>query len=331
MTAAFKDWWIYRGTHEPHDGIKRLPGPPPWRKPRSTGAPLERPLVLGTSVHPFQATEEQVELVNTAMYLRRPLLVTGRPGTGKSTLAHAVAHELGLGEVLVWSINTRSTLVEGLYRYDAVGRLREASRGGGRDAAGQEPTVAEFLQLGPLGTALAPWRLPRVLLIDEFDKSDIDLPNDLLHVFEQGEFEIPELARSVQEDETVPVRPWNGNERLPVTGGRIRFHEFPLVILTSNAEREFPPAFLRRCLRLEMKEPSDKELAAIVQAHLGKAAVAKARPLIEEFLKRRNNNQQLATDQLLNAVYLATRRTGVEKDVPELVDAIFRSLSAEDI
>ncbi|WP_224371754.1 AAA family ATPase [Hyalangium versicolor] len=331
MTTAFKDWWIYRGTHTPHDGIKGLPKPPPWRAPRAVGPLIDRPLALGTASHPFQASAEQIELVNTALYLRRPLLVTGKPGTGKSSLAHAVAHELGLGEVLVWPISTRSTLMDGLYRYDAVGRLREAARKQERDGEGDDSSVADFLQLGPLGTALAPWRVPRVLLIDEIDKSDVDLPNDLLHVFEQGAFEIPELARSTQPDETMLVRSWNGHQRLPVVGGRVGFHEFPLIFLTSNGEREFPPAFLRRCLRLEMKEPGDKELSAIIQAHLGKSAVPKARPLIEEFLKRRGNSQQLATDQLLNAVYLATRRTGIEKDLPALVDAIFQSLSAGDV
>ena len=127
-------------------------------------------------------------MVNTALFLRRPLLITGKPGSGKSTLAHSVAYELNLGPVLRWPITTRSTLQDGLYRYDAIARLHEASLRGGT------PKIGPFVQLGPLGTAMVPTRWPRVLLIDEIDKSDIDLPNDLLNIFEEGEFEIPELA-----------------------------------------------------------------------------------------------------------------------------------------
>src|SRR5262249_15133431 len=164
----------------------------------------------------YQSTPEEVELVNAALYLRRPLLVTGKPGTGKSTLVNAVAYELGLGPVLSWSITSRSTLQEGLYRYDAIARLQQASlvdrlRQSGQEgrttetdqddrdteSAANDPTdIGQFIRLGPLGTALLPAERPRALLIDEIDKSDIDLPNDLLHVFEEGRFEIPELVRT---------------------------------------------------------------------------------------------------------------------------------------
>src|SRR5262249_20206891 len=150
----------------------------------------------------YQAAEEEINLVNLALHLRRPLLVTGQPGVGKSTLAFSVAYELGLGPVLRWPITSRSTLLDALYRYDAVGRLqevslqREAARPSRRtqdDAtmpAGNDATapsadgadallgIGKYVRLGPLGTALLPRHRPRVLLIDEFDKSDIDLPND---------------------------------------------------------------------------------------------------------------------------------------------------------
>jgi hypothetical protein len=110
-------WKIYRGADAPHDGIERLPPPPPWRdfaRPRSRG-------------NTFLAPARAVDVVNAALYLRRPLLVTGPPGSGKSSLAYAVAWELRLEPVLHWSINSRSTLAEGLYQYDALARLRDAN------------------------------------------------------------------------------------------------------------------------------------------------------------------------------------------------------------
>src|SRR5947199_6337146 len=111
------DWKIFHGDRKEHDGIGRLPPPPPWRD----FATLEQ-----RRRQTFQASPREVELVNAALYLRRPLLVTGAPGAGKSSLAYAVALELGLGPVLRWSINSRSTLGEGLYHYDALARLRDA-------------------------------------------------------------------------------------------------------------------------------------------------------------------------------------------------------------
>src|SRR5579883_1738754 len=174
-------WKIFQGTPEqPHNGIERLPAPPNWRRFDKE----ERGVT-------YQARGEEIDLVNAALYLRRPLLVTGKPGTGKSSLAYAVAKELQLKEVLRWNITTRSTLQQGLYRYDAIGRLQDA-QGSGKDNLSE---IGKYIQLGPLGTALLPSLNPKVLLIDEIDKSDIDLPNDLLNIFEEGEFEIPELAR----------------------------------------------------------------------------------------------------------------------------------------
>lgn len=125
-------------------------------------------------------------MVNAALYLRRPLLVTGNPGTGKTSLAYSVAYELDLGEVLYWPITTRTTLKDGLYNYDAVGRLQDAKL----NPDDSLNRIGKYITLGPLGTALLPSERPRVLLIDEIDKSDVDLPNDLLHVFENGEYTI---------------------------------------------------------------------------------------------------------------------------------------------
>lgn len=186
--------------------------------------------------------------------------MTGPPGIGKSTLAYLIARELGLGRVLQWSIVSRSTLRSGLYDYDAIGRAQTvaelAARTGGDGTAadgdgpgeGDPPraSVGEFLTLGPLGTALLPYRRPRILLVDELDKGDIDLPNDLLHVLENGSFDIPELVRTGAQQ--VEVHTDDPQGRTVVQRGRVECAEFPIVVMTSNGEREFPAAFRRRCL-----------------------------------------------------------------------------------
>jgi len=329
------DWWVFQGIKTPHAGIDdflRNHPPPPWRQFK--GIPVERTLTPETRGDTFQADDRVKELVNTALYLRRPLLVTGKPGSGKSSLAYAVAYELQLNEVLSWPINTRSTLQEGLYRYDAIGRLQEASLAEATSDKKTAPDIGRFLQLGPLGTALLPTTRPRILLIDEIDKSDIDLPNDLLNVFEEGRFEIPELARlpNTSEFQEVWLRPYDSDKPVPITRGRVACHAFPLVILTSNGEREFPPAFLRRCLRLTMPVPDAARLAEIVQAHFHNQpdVLDQAAPMIERFLalQQGQNRRELATDQLLNAVYLSLQGVDpLQRDRETLIDAILSSLS----
>lgn len=334
--AGADDWRIYRGGGVPHDSIERLPPPPPWR--RFDGGPVIRPDLGGdTAVNrrlgaperakAYRADDHVVEMVNVALYLRRPLLVTGKPGTGKSTLAYSIAYELGLGPVLYWAITSRSTLQDGLYRYDAIGRLQEASL---QQATAGDPFVApdigRYINLGALGTALLPQARPRVLLIDELDKSDIDLPNDLLNTFEEGEFAVPELARLPEDQRIVHVGTADGTRRVPVERGTVRCATFPIIVITSNGEREFPPAFLRRCIRLVIEPPDRQRLASIIEAHLGPDAQAVSAELIREFLSRRERGD-LATDQLLNAIYLATsgsRPPGAT--LQQLTDAILRPL-----
>jgi len=294
------DWKIYQGKGGPHD-VDKFPKAPPWRN-------FSSPILNEDQVHSendaygdrllardetFQISEREVALVNAALHLRRPLLVGGQPGLGKSSLAYAVARELKLGQVLRWSITSSTKLSDGLYRYDAISRLQDSSQ-----------DIGEYIRLGPLGSALLASKKPRVLLIDEIDKSDIDLPNDLLHVFEEGEFEIPELVRLSKKQPDVEVYyGTRGNTKVKIQEGRVRCHEFPFVVLTSNDEREFPPAFLRRCLRLKMEPPSQEKLEDIVKVHLGLKAFSEAKQLIAHFLKLRNTDH-LATDQLLNAIYL---------------------------
>ncbi|GAA2331130.1 MoxR family ATPase [Streptomyces violaceusniger] len=314
--AASAEWRLFRG-----DGVARatpLPPAPPWRRFGGTA----RPGTDGGAPPPYLISPAHADIVNAALHLRRPLLVTGQPGTGKSSLAQAVAHELGLGEVLRWPVNSRSTVQDALYRYDAVGRLRETTMS--RDQGRPEPDIGSFMRLGPLGTALVPRSRPRVLLIDELDKGDVDLPNDLLTIFEEGEFEIPELSRLSDEQPDVGVPTLRIEEKTVVVRGRVRCEEFPVVVITSNGERDFPPAFLRRCVRLELPPPDEHRLRAIVTAHLGEDALHEVDDLLQAFLRRRAPGE-LATDQLLNAVFLRTG--GVDLDADGLLDAVLHRLT----
>ncbi|MFG2989976.1 AAA family ATPase [Streptomyces sp. NPDC048257] len=315
------EWLIYRGVGEPHDGIDALPDPPPWRDfdggpvveaggpARVADGNVARRLGAHRQAAELHRPEpEELEAINAALYLRRPLLVTGFPGTGKSTLAHAVAHELKLGRVLRWPVVSRTVLQDGLYRYDALARLQDvqiAAGGGGwggPTGPAAPPGIGKYIRLGPLGTALLPTDRPRVLLIDELDKSDIDLPNDLLNVLEEGEFALPELERVADSEPEVQVLTDDGT-KVTVRGGRVRCRAFPFIILTSNGERDFPAALLRRCIQLGLGQPGEKRLATMVRAHLGEEAARLGADLIREFLSR-SQSELVAADQLLNAVYL---------------------------
>jgi MoxR-like ATPase len=305
MTEAnTPDWHLYRGDREKRS-IKSedLPAAPGWRqfhdRPQDTA---EQQSIKGET---FQSPPEAIKMVNAAISLRRPLLITGNPGTGKSTLAYAVVRELGLDPVLKWAITTRTTLRDGLYSYDAIARLQDAQLAD-RDNAIRQP-IGEYITLGPLGTAFLPHDLPKVLLIDEIDKSDIDLPNDLLNLFEDGEFPIPELQRDKESPITVRQSDRDEHDKqktAKIKNGIVRCSQFPLVIMTSNGERDFPPPFLRRCLRLRMPNPEVAELQKIVTSHFDAAATAQAEQLIQTFYDRVKAKEMIATDQLLNVIHL---------------------------
>ncbi len=335
LSPDAEPWWIFQGTGaEAPDGTPtdavlahlRADQAPRWRQ--FSGEEKKR---RGAD---FAPERHEIQRVNAALLLRRPLLVTGRPGTGKTSLTYAIAYELGLGQVLRWSITSRTTLQDGLYHYDAIARLQDTPQFGA--AQGERPCIDRYIKLGPLGTAFAAREVegryyPRVLLIDEIDKSDIDLPNDLLHIFEEGEFEIPELKRdsgSVHE-----VASWDGSESVRIEQGLLPCRAFPIVVMTSNGEREFPPAFLRRCLQLELRRPDKPKLARIVEARLqpDEQTRGKISELLDLFWEHAKT-KDLATDQLLNAIFLVLQRVDLLEgpkplaDKELLIEALWKTL-----
>ena len=189
-----------------------------------------------TSTDSYIAGPDLTVAVNAAITLERPLLVKGEPGTGKTELARQIAASLEL-PLLAWSIKSTTRAQQGLYEYDAVSRLRDSQLGDARVAH-----VANYIKPGKLWEAFDA-ESRQVLLIDEIDKADIEFPNDLLQELDRMEFFVYE------------------------TGQTVRARHRPIVIITSNNEKELPDAFLRRCFFHYIKFPDAETLARIVDVH----------------------------------------------------------------
>jgi MoxR-like ATPase len=184
----------------------------------------------------YVATEDLTVAVNAAITLERPLLVKGEPGTGKSVLAEEIARSLN-APLLTWHIKSTTKAQQGLYEYDAVSRLRDSQLGDSRVS-----DIRHYIKRGKLWEAFASETRP-VLLIDEIDKADIEFPNDLLLELDRMEFFVYE------------------------TGETVKAAQRPIVIITSNNEKELPDAFLRRCFFHYIKFPDADTMARIVEVH----------------------------------------------------------------
>ena len=184
----------------------------------------------------YVATDDLRVAVNAAVTLRRPLLVKGEPGTGKTVLAREVAEALGC-PLIEWHVKSTTRAIQGLYEYDAVARLRDGQLGDPR-----VHDISNYIKRGKLWDAFTSERVP-VLLIDEIDKADIEFPNDLLQELDRMEFHVYE------------------------TGETITARQRPVVIITSNNEKELPDAFLRRCFFHYIRFPDAETLRRIVEVH----------------------------------------------------------------
>jgi MoxR-like ATPase len=207
---------------------------------------MSEPTYTGRDTDFYVASAEMADVVNLAAKLRRPLLVEGEPGCGKTQLAYSIAAEKKLGDVLKISVKSTSRAQDLLYRFNALRRLQEAQDRENKQAR----LVHPYLSLGPLGNVIYK-RERRVVLIDEIDKADIDFPNDLLEVLDTFEFQIDDLPPE-EEAECLAAKGFGRT----VKGDRLAP---PIVVITSNREKRLPEPFLRRCLYLRVRFPETVE------------------------------------------------------------------------
>ena len=253
----------------------------------------------------YIATQDLTIAVNAAIHLERPLLVKGEPGTGKTELARQVAGALGL-RLIEWHVKSTTRAQQGLYEYDAVNRLRDSQLGDERVR-----DVANYIRPGKLWEAFdADERV--VLLIDEIDKADIEFPNDLLQELDRMEFQVYETG------ETVAAR-----------------HR-PIVIITSNNEKELPDAFLRRCFFHFIPFPDEETLSAIIDVHFPDVKGVLVRAAMAQFFEVRETpglKKKPSTSEMLDWLKLLmaddvspeTLRADVRQAIPPLHGALLKN------
>src|SRR5580704_7800053 len=251
----------------------------------------------------YIATEDLRVAVNAAVALERPLLVKGEPGTGKTILAHEIAKALGK-DIITWHIKSTTKAQQGLYEYDAVTRLRDGQLG--------DPKVGDignYILRGKLWEAFTADRAP-VLLIDEIDKADIEFPNDLLLELDRMEFYVYE------------------------TGETIKARRRPIVVITSNNEKELPDAFLRRCFFHYIRFPDADTMRAIIDVHfpgIKQRLVAEALRLFYEIrdvpgLKKKPSTSELLDWLKLLMVEDISPETLRERDPKKLIPPLHGAL-----
>ena len=224
----------------------------------------------GTSA--YVATDDLKVAVNAAATLRRPLLVKGEPGTGKTVLAAEIAQSFG-APLIEWNVKSTTKAQQGLYEYDAVSRLRDSQLGDAR-----VHDISNYIRRGKMWEAFTSPALP-VLLIDEIDKADIEFPNDLLTELDRMEFDVYE------------------------TGERVKAAQRPIVIITSNNEKELPDAFLRRCFFHYIKFPDRETMERIIRVHypdIQKQLVAEALNIFFDMREVPGMKKKPSTSELLD-------------------------------
>ena len=247
-----------------------------------------------TGTESYLVTPELRDAVNVSIALEKPLLIRGEPGTGKTVLAEAVSASLGM-ELLAWNIKSTTQAQDGLYVYDAVQRLNDA-----RFGDGDVSDIRKYIKQGPLGQSLtSPTRV--VLLIDEIDKADMEFPNDLLHELDRMSFSVSE------------------------TGEQFTATERPIVIITSNNEKELPDAFLRRCVFHYIDFPDRETMQDIVRVHHPNVEKELLKQVLTRFYWLReqpNLRKRPSTSELVDWI-AALQRGGVDpkslaKEIPFL-------------
>ncbi len=254
----------------------------------------------------YVATDDLRVAVNAAITLERPLLVKGEPGTGKTVLAIEVAKSIG-APLIEWHVKSTTKAQQGLYEYDAVSRLRDGQMGEERAR-----DVTNYIRRGKLWEAFVADERP-VLLIDEIDKADIEFPNDLLQELDRMEFFVYE------------------------TGETVKAKQRPIVIITSNNEKELPDAFLRRCFFHFIKFPDPETMQAIVDVHFPGIKQKLVRQAMETFYRMRDvpgMKKKPSTSELLDWLKLllnedidldTVRETDPDKLTPPLSGALLKN------